>query len=58
MKVGVFIPCYKLDDYLDKVVSFYEHWDKVVVIKKDFKEHGQVNVRNEGINKLKSCDYV
>ena len=58
MKVGVFVPCYYLDDYLGRVIDFYKHWDEIVVIRKDFKEYGQVNVRNEGIDRLKHCDFV
>lgn len=58
MRVGVYIPCYKMDDYIDEVIKYYDHYDELLVIGKDFKEHGQVNVRNEGLQKLRHCDYV
>lgn len=55
MLVATFIPCYKLDTWLEDVKPYYPN---VSVISKSFKEHGQVNVRNEGIKSLSNYDYV
>ena len=55
MQIATFIPCYKLDDYYDKVKEYYPN---VYTISKSFKEHGQVTIRNEGISSLRKYDYV
>jgi len=55
MNVATFIPCYKLDDYFKDVVEYYPN---PLVISKSFKDHGQVAVRNEGIQALRKYDYV
>jgi len=56
--IGVAIPCFKLDDYLEAVMKQFEEWNRIALVEKDFKFHDQVEVRNDVISTLKDCDFV
>ena len=58
MKIGLFVPCYKIENYLARVVSHLDFDADVCIIGKDFKDTSETDVRNEGIKKLAHCDYV